>query len=49
MDWLLCDRDICHERVIAKEGDIFTILLSTYGETFLRKLLKKAKIARSQF
>ena len=49
MGWFLYDRDICHERVITKERDIFTTLLSTYGETFLWKWLKKAKIAKSQF
>ena len=49
MDWFLYDRDICHERVITEERDIFTTLLSTYGETFSWKWLKKAKIAKSQF
>ena len=29
--------------------DFFTTLLSIYGETFLGKWLKKAKIAKSQF
>ena len=31
------------------ERDIFTTLLSIYGKNFLRKWLKKAKIAKSQF
>ena len=49
MEWFLNDRDICHERVINKEKDIFTTLLRTYGDTFLRKWLKKAKMVKSQF
>ena len=44
MDWFLYDRDICHERVTPKERDIFTILLSIYGETFLGKWLKKFSV-----
>ena len=46
MDWFLHDRDICHERVIAKEREIF--MLSTC-EMFFQKWFKKAKMAESQF